>query len=588
LESSSFDINTHNENLADDFSGKILLSDSGKTSETFKVNLHGKWVVLKRIKKEFVENPVVEKLFDKEFETGFGLDHPHIVKYINKGSDKEGKYILTEFIDGKSLREHFQNGASFSEKNILKIVTQLLQAVSYLHKKNIFHLDIKPENIIVSDKTGNIKLIDFGFSYSDGRIPFSSGTKKYCSADQISNPEKINYKNDLYSIGVVITELLTGTTELNHVDKLPAKFRKTVKRFIAINSENEVSIDDELERLTQKKSSPLVYVLVVAISIGIIYLLIPNQNTEKETIINNNNPKPTKWSALPQLPKGRSDGGLVQYEGRIFYLSGIGADGGLPTYDVYEFNSSTNQYSEKRKIGTARAEMGAVLLDGRIYTFGGWIGNAATDTSEVYDIAKDEWEYLQPLPKKLTSVSACAWKDKIFILGSTLDVTNTYFYEFNPSTKTYSQKTVFNNSRMNACLVSVNNLIYAIGGNSYKNDSYYVHNDCDVYNPMTDQWERKSSLPVGITRGSAVVTGDEIHYLGGTSRANSVTDADALNSHYIYDTRIDSWKNGNELPIKAWGIECVALNNKIYCFGGYINLPNATGKASVLEIGPKH
>lgn len=581
MESSSFDINHKNEISPGNAESRILLSDSGKTSITYKVNLHGKWVVVKRIKKEFVGNTIVEGLFGKEFETGFALDHPHIVKYLNTGSDSEGIYIVTEFVDGKTLRQHFEDGTGFSQQQISKIVSQLFEAVSYLHKKNVFHLDIKPENIIVSDKTGNIKLIDFGFSYSDGRIPISSGTKKYSSKLQITNPEKINYSNDLYSIGVVLIELFTGSTEPEKANQLPVPFRKIAKSFV--QEKNNIELEEAFKMLSEKSNRVWIYFLLLAAFAVATYLMWPHKS-QTEKVVANEKPVETKWQSLPQMPKGRSDGGLVQYNSRIFYLSGMGADGGLPTYEVYEFNTSANQYTEKKKIGTARAEMGAVLLDGKIYTFGGWIGNAATDTCEVYSVEKNQWEYLPPLPKKLTSVNACVWKDRIFIIGSTLDVTNTYFYEYNPSEKKYIQKTVFNNSRMNSCLVTANNLIYAIGGNSYKNDSYYIHNDVDVYNPVTDQWERKTSLPAGITRGSAVAFRNEIHYLGGTSKSNPVTDRDALNTHYIYDVTTDTWKNGESLPFPVWGNQCTIVNDKMYCFGGYEILPNATGKVNYLQL----
>ena len=274
--------------------------------------------------------------------------------------------------------------------------------------------------------------------------------------------------------------------------------------------------------------------------------------------------------------------GKITDNQKIFYVSGCGADGGLMTYDVFEYDLKSKTYNVKAPIHTARAELGTTELNGKIYTFGGWLGNTATDTSEVYDINLNEWEFLPLLPKKITSASACTVNGMIYILGGTLDVTNTYFYEFNPGLNTYKQLAVFPASRNDACLVAVNNMIYAIGGNSYKNDNYFLHNDCDVYNIETNSWEQKSSLPIVITRGGCVVIGNEIHYIGGLARANSVTDADALNTHWVYNTKTDVWRNGEPLPIHVFGNEVVLVNGKIYSMGGFEKLPNATDKVYCL------
>lgn len=583
FETSSFDSNYKNEISPENMGDKIPLSDFGSSCHTYKVNLHGKWVVLKRIKQEYIGNTIIEKSFDKEFEIGFTLDHPHIVKYLNKGYDKEGNYIITEYIDGKTLREHFIMGTVFSKKQIDCILIQLFEPVSYLHKKSIFHLDIKPENILISDKTGNIKLIDFGFSYSDGQIPISSGTKNYTSPEQKLNPEKVNYKNDLYSLAIVAIELFTGNKETNDLTKLPSRFKKIIRQFLSTNSDNHFTIQDALEVLNKQKSNFLNYLLIGILCIGSLFYIAKNFNDGGKNAKANKALRSSNWKALPALPNGRSDGKVIYYNGKIYYLGGVGAVGGLSTNNAFEFDITTQTYSIKKQLHCPRAQIAAVELNGKIYTFGGWIGNDGTDTSEVYDISKNQWSYLKPLPKKLTATSACVVNNKIYILGSTLGVTNTFFYEFDPINESYKQKTIFNNSRSCACIIAYGEKIYAIGGSSYKNNNYFIHNDCDAYDIATDSWEQKSSFPIGITNGSAIILGNEIHYLGGTLKSNSVNDDDILSSHYIYNITKDVWRNGEDLPYKVFGNECVTINKSIYSFGGIEKLPNATGKSFILN-----
>jgi serine/threonine protein kinase len=581
FESSSFEKNYSNSFLNE--GTEMLLNSNGGTCIVYKINLHGKWVILKRIKPEYIGNPVIEKSFEKEFEIGFSLDHPHIIKYINKGNDKKGVFIITEYVDGKTLREHLNSGTVFSTEQIHKIIVQLFEAIAYLHKKNIIHLDLKPENILISDKTGNVKLIDFGFSYSDGQLPTIAGTKKYISAEQSINPETINCNNDFYSLGVIIIELFTRKADLSGVKQLPTKYRKVAKKCLDSSPEQLISADEMLVVLNSKSTNAIIYFIIGLITLFSIFFFMKN-NIGKENIVELKGiESKTNWVALSVMPKGRCNGAVINYKDKLFYIAGGGADGGLMAYDVFEFDINTQKYSQKKSIGTARGEFGAAELNGKIYTFGGWLGNGITDTSEVYDIKLNEWSYLPPLPKKLTSVCACALNGKIYILGGTMNVTNTYFYEFDPLINSYKQLAVFSVSRNNACLAVVDGLIYAIGGNSYKNDNYFNHNNCDVYNTISNSWEQKTALPEVLTQGSAVVMGSTIHYLGGLSKPCSVTDADALTVHYIYDTKTDVWSNGENLLYGVWANECASVGNKIYLFGGNEKLPNASSKVFVLN-----
>ena len=258
-ESSFFGENLGNEIRAEKAAAVELLNEYGATCLAYKVKMQGKWLVLKRIKSEHTNNPIVQKCFDKEFEIGFGLDHPHIIKYINKGVDKEGAYILMEYVEGKTLRQHLSSSTVFSKEQIHTMVTQLFETVAYLHKKNIFHLDLKPENIIISDKTGNIKLIDFGFSYSDGQVPLHAGTKKYVLPEQNLQTKNVSLKNDLYSLGVIIIELYTHKTDLSGINKIPGNYKKVTKQCVDVNAENYFTVEEALLILNRKTNNTLYY-----------------------------------------------------------------------------------------------------------------------------------------------------------------------------------------------------------------------------------------------------------------------------------------------------------------------------------------
>jgi serine/threonine protein kinase len=104
-ESSSFDNIQNFSPLINPFSDILPVDKNGATSDCFKVRIHAKWHFLKRPKKAFSTNPLYIAAFEKEFDLGFTLEHTNIVRYISKGEDKDGIYILTEYIDGQTLSD---------------------------------------------------------------------------------------------------------------------------------------------------------------------------------------------------------------------------------------------------------------------------------------------------------------------------------------------------------------------------------------------------------------------------------------------------------------------------------------------------
>ena len=82
----------------------VPLDNNGTTSDTYKVRISGKWHFLKRPKQEFTNHPQYNAAFEKEFDIGYTLDHPNIVRYISKGKDKNGFYFLTEYVDGQTFQ----------------------------------------------------------------------------------------------------------------------------------------------------------------------------------------------------------------------------------------------------------------------------------------------------------------------------------------------------------------------------------------------------------------------------------------------------------------------------------------------------
>ena len=140
----------------------------------------------------------------KEFETGYRLDHPHLVRYVSKGDD----YLLTEYVDGITLGTFVAENPDYfkSVRNTNKFLTQLLDVVGYLHQHQVIHLDLKPSNILMTRIGHDVKLADLGYCYTDTYTDTMGRTDKYAAPEQI-NGEQVDARTDIYAIGKILDTL---------------------------------------------------------------------------------------------------------------------------------------------------------------------------------------------------------------------------------------------------------------------------------------------------------------------------------------------------------------------------------------------
>ena len=182
-----------------------LLHVGGTTCECYRVKLYGKLHFLKRLKPELRTNPQYVAALQKEFELGYQLEHPHIVRYVSKTADG----ILMDYVDGETLDKFIEHHPDFFKKkeNADRIVLQLLDAVGYLHQQQIIHLDLKPSNIIITRIDRDVKLIDLGFSYSDSYTDTTGYTAKYAAPERLEGTVIPDVRTDIYAIGKILQQL---------------------------------------------------------------------------------------------------------------------------------------------------------------------------------------------------------------------------------------------------------------------------------------------------------------------------------------------------------------------------------------------
>jgi serine/threonine protein kinase len=178
-------------------------------------------VALKILPPEAGSDPDFAERFAREARALARLNHPNIVAVYEFGEAAGLHYFIMEYVDGVNLRQ-LQESGKLSSRDALKIIPQICEALQFAHDEGIVHRDIKPENVLLDNK-GRVKIADFGLAKILGREPEAlrltgakdlMGTPHYMAPEQVEHPQAVDHRADIYSLGVVFYEMLTGELPL--------------------------------------------------------------------------------------------------------------------------------------------------------------------------------------------------------------------------------------------------------------------------------------------------------------------------------------------------------------------------------------
>ena len=203
---SSFIISPVSAQFSDVWSDPELLCSEG-CNALYVATRFGRKYVLKALAEPYRESTPHLEMLRKEFSIGVAVDHPNIVRLLDFGHmDSIGWYIQMEYIDGITLERFLETRPAASVRR--RILSQLLDALAFLHEHQIIHRDIKPSNILITRNGSTVKLIDFGVSDTDDYVTFKqpAGSMAYIAPEQLAG-KAIDNRADIFSIGRII-ELL--------------------------------------------------------------------------------------------------------------------------------------------------------------------------------------------------------------------------------------------------------------------------------------------------------------------------------------------------------------------------------------------
>jgi serine/threonine-protein kinase len=188
----------------------------------------GRMVAVKLLPPRLAKDAEFVTRFEKEATALAALNHPNIIQIIDRGVVGEHYYFAMEFVEGRSLRESMGPGR-LTPQQALRIILQVARAIESAHEKGIVHRDLKPENILL-DGRGHVKVADFGLAGIQGpdsklqltATSVAMGTLNYMAPEQRRDAKSVDGRADLFSLGVVFYEVLTGELPLGRF-KLPSQ-----------------------------------------------------------------------------------------------------------------------------------------------------------------------------------------------------------------------------------------------------------------------------------------------------------------------------------------------------------------------------
>ncbi len=247
---------------------------NGATCDTYRVKLYGKLHFLKRLKPQFAGDIRYQEAFRKEFETGYRLEHPNIVRYISLSDDG----ILMEYVDGEMLSQRLSKHPDYfeSKKNTEKFLCQLLDAVGCLHSHQVLHLDLKPDNILLTRINSDVKLIDLGCCYTDTFVDTQGRTNGFAAPEQLSGGA-VDERTDIYAIGKILEKL-----PHHHI------YNKVIARCTAESPEDRYQSVEEIGNSLRHKHryGAVLAAFVIAVALlAALWALFPSQKQLPVTVI---------------------------------------------------------------------------------------------------------------------------------------------------------------------------------------------------------------------------------------------------------------------------------------------------------------
>ncbi len=246
-----------------------LTKQNGTTALAYAVRMNGKQFFMKQLKPEYMRQHSYRTLFFKEYELGRRISSNRIAKYERIDENDEGLYLLAEYVEGKTLEEKITDEPEYfhNRKNVRKLFTQMLEGLKALHEMNVAHLDLKPDNVMLTQVNNDVKIIDLGFAFHSSYSHTVGFTPRYASPEQSEKRiNDVDERSDIYAAGMVMKNIAerTGAKFDKNIQKVIAKCIKTEKnkRYACAND-----VIEAINKPYKRKRNLIVLLITLCIAI---------------------------------------------------------------------------------------------------------------------------------------------------------------------------------------------------------------------------------------------------------------------------------------------------------------------------------
>ena len=241
-----------------------LLSDSGHNL-VYRAQMGGKWVVLKAAKPTEGELTRNQLLLEREFEIMHRLDSIYVVQTISMVNDPQlGRSILMEYVHGRPLDKFVAGNPTSTERR--RVADELMEALIFLHERQIVHGDLKPSNILITDSGNHVRLIDFGFSDNEAFIAKNIGTSPSISSPEQLPTNVLKPERDIYALGKMLALLF------------PHSLKPVIRRCLASDRSRYISVRQVRAALHRywRMRWLMPWILAITTIIAFVIVFLPN------------------------------------------------------------------------------------------------------------------------------------------------------------------------------------------------------------------------------------------------------------------------------------------------------------------------
>lgn len=552
-------------------------------------------VAIKLLPVEYTQDETRLRRFQNEAQAASALNHPNILTIYQLGDFHGLQFIVTEFVEGDTIRELIARG-QLDLAQVIDFTIQIASALAVAHAAGIVHRDIKPENLMVRPD-GYVKVLDFGLAklaeppaIGGGRAvdpqagsdpnmssAFLMGTVRYMSPEQASGLQTDN-RSDIYSLGVVLYEMIAGHAPFENKD-VTSLIESIVKHDVPPLTQYRADVPDELiatVNQTLQKDRRHRYQSAEDLLSDLRTLKSkPNYQTNTELTARAKDTKATvtiqttaSQRLFDTIKRRRTSASamialivLALVAGVILYRRAARSAPIAPSSrSDFVF---TGKWNNKGSISVPRRDVALVVIDGDLYAAGGWDTCTPYANLESYDAANDRWTSRAPMRVARGGYGAGALNGRLYVVGGRVDCgrTTNSVEVYDPESNQWSDRAPLPSAREGQVVAAVNGKLYAIGGHA--NDQSVAFNT--EYDAAADRWIERTPLPAPREYAAAVVLNNLIYVIGGGP------DPAEMRSVVVYDPASDRWSTKAPMPVGRVQFGVALLNDRIYVFGGVGN-----------------